>query len=268
MSVFLDTNVLVYADDADAGEKTEIARDLIRAAIRQRSAVISTQVLQEYFVIARKKLRIDGAAARARVEVYSTMQVVTISPSTIVGAVDLHRMHALSFWDALVVRAAEQSGCDTLYSENLQPGRTFGPVRIVNPFPGGRKMSKLSWTENLTRFEAAEQALIREVVALFGVLVPDLQPSGGNAEAAAPEIRFQHRGVTLGFVLSVGGAGHHAFVDAGENRRADVLSLCTSFLGVPAAEVPNAKRYVSFPLTRLESPAARAALAAMVLQLA
>lgn len=134
MSAFFDTNILLYADDADAGARTGVARDLLRRAISTRTGVVSTQVLQEFYVNARRKLNLDGAAARARIEVYLGLDVVQITPSLLLAAVDLNRLDTISFWDALVIRAAEQAGCDTLYSEDLQEGRRFGPVRIVNPF--------------------------------------------------------------------------------------------------------------------------------------
>jgi predicted nucleic acid-binding protein len=134
VSVFFDTNILYYADDADAGAKTGIARDLLRRSLLERTGVVSTQVLQEFYVNARKKLKLDGAAARARIEVYLSFDVVTVSPTLLLAAVDLNRLDSVSFWDALVIRAAEQAGCDTLYSEDLQAGRRFGPVRVVNPF--------------------------------------------------------------------------------------------------------------------------------------
>lgn len=134
MSVFFDTNILLYADDADAGAKTGIARALLRGSMTERTGVVSTQVLQEFYVNARKKLQLDGAAARARIEVYLSFDVVAVTPALLLAAVDLNRLDSVSFWDALVIRAAEQAGCDTLYSEDLQAGRRFGPVRVVNPF--------------------------------------------------------------------------------------------------------------------------------------
>ena len=134
MSALFDTNNLLYADDADAGAKTNAARDLLRHAMSTRTGVVSTQVLQEFYVNARRKLHLDGAAARARVEVYLGFDVVTITPALLLAAVDLNRLDSVSFWDALVVRAAEQAGCDTLYSEDLQAGRRFGALRVVNPF--------------------------------------------------------------------------------------------------------------------------------------
>ena len=134
MSVFLDTNVLLYADDRDNGEKTTAARSLIRRCALERTGVVSTQVLQEYYVNARKKLGMDGAAAKESVEAYLEFHVVAISPQLILAAIDLHRLDAVSLWDALVIRAAEAAGCATLYSEDLQNGRRFGTLRIVNPF--------------------------------------------------------------------------------------------------------------------------------------
>lgn len=134
MSAFFDTNILLYADDADAGVKTGIARKLLRGSMAERTGVVSTQVLQEFYVNARKKLHLDGAAARARIEVYLGFDVVTVTPALLLAAVDLNRLDSVSFWDALVIRAAEHAGCDTLFSEDLQAGRRFGPVRVVNPF--------------------------------------------------------------------------------------------------------------------------------------
>jgi predicted nucleic acid-binding protein len=134
VSVFFDTNILLYADDADAGAKTGIARELLRRSVSDRTGVVSTQVLQEFYVNARRKLRLDGAAARARIEVYLGFDVVTVTPSLLLAAVDLNRLDSVSFWDALIIRAAEHAGCDILYSEGLQEGRRFGPLRVVNPF--------------------------------------------------------------------------------------------------------------------------------------
>ena len=132
--VFLDTNLLVYADDADAGDKQRAARKQIRSAIVERTGVISTQVLQEYFSVATRKLGISPAAARRRVELLSVLDVVRIEVTTILAAIDLHRLHSLSFWDALVVRAASLAGCTRLLTEDLQTGSTIDGVRIENPF--------------------------------------------------------------------------------------------------------------------------------------
>jgi predicted nucleic acid-binding protein len=137
LSDFLDTNVLLYADDLDGGAKTGAARELVRRCIVDRTGVVSTQILQEYYVNARKKLKMEGSAARARVEIYSALEVVTVTPSLVLAAIDLNRLDSVSFWDALVVRAAELAGCDRLWSEDLQTGRRFGGVVVANPFALG-----------------------------------------------------------------------------------------------------------------------------------
>lgn len=132
--VFVDTNILVYADDQDAGEKRDRARAVLSTLIIGARAVVSTQVIQEYFVIATRKLGIAPQRARRRVELFSQLDVVLVRPDVILAAIDLHRLHALSFWDALIVRCASIGGCATVLSEDLSDGATIDGVRIDNPF--------------------------------------------------------------------------------------------------------------------------------------
>ena len=129
---FADTNVLLYAISRDPNEQEKAER--ANQILAGRELALSVQVLQEFYVNARRKLGLDGPSARSRIEVYLAFEVVTVTPSLLLAAVDLNRLDSLSFWDALIVRAAEAAGCDTLYSEDLQAGRRFGPVRVVNPF--------------------------------------------------------------------------------------------------------------------------------------
>lgn len=131
---FLDTHVLLYADDLDAGRKQKRARALLETALERGTGVISTQVLQEYFVNATRKLGMEALHARARIEVYMSFEVRTIQPSDVVAAIDLQRTRPLSFWDALVVTCAAESGCRLLLSEDLQHGAVIQGVRIENPF--------------------------------------------------------------------------------------------------------------------------------------
>jgi predicted nucleic acid-binding protein len=135
--LFLDTNVLVYADDASAGEKQRIAQAALEGSIKRGVATLSTQVLQEYFVIATRKLHLDAAAARRRIELLSTLDVVEIDVPTILNAIDLHRLHAIAFWDALVVQSAAVGGCARLLTEDLQHGRSYAGVTVENPFRNG-----------------------------------------------------------------------------------------------------------------------------------
>jgi predicted nucleic acid-binding protein len=132
--VFFDTNILLYADDEDAGVKRDRARVVLAEALAEGTGVVSTQVLQEYFVNATRKLKLDPAKARARLEIYLGFEVISVRVEHILGAVDLHRLRALSFWDALVVRCASDAGCDRLLTEDLHAGLKVEGVVVENPF--------------------------------------------------------------------------------------------------------------------------------------
>jgi predicted nucleic acid-binding protein len=134
MRTFFDTNVLIYADDKAALAKRRRALELLAEHRRARTGVVSMQVLQEYFVTVTRKLRVDPAVARRKVELLAEFDVAAPEVGDILAAIDLHRLHGFSFWDALVVRAAKQAGCGVLYSEDMQGMREIDGVRIVNPF--------------------------------------------------------------------------------------------------------------------------------------
>lgn len=131
---FVDTDVLVYADDARDAVKQQKAKDLLRRVVRERNGKLSLQVLQEFFAAATQKLGLTAVDARRRVEVFSHLDIVRLDVDDVLAAIDLHRLHELSIWDALVVRAALLSGCRTLYTEDLQDGRRFESLQVVNPF--------------------------------------------------------------------------------------------------------------------------------------
>ncbi len=132
--VFIDTNIFVYADDVAAKTKRPRAREVLSELIRERRAVVSTQIMQEYFVTAVKKLGMTAERARTRVEALHRLDVVVVRPELVLGAIDLHRLQALSFWDALVVKAASAAGCARLLSEDLNARQTIDGVIIENPF--------------------------------------------------------------------------------------------------------------------------------------
>lgn len=134
---FFDTNVLIYTDDKAAPAKQRRALELLAEHRRDRSGVVSLQVLQEYFVTVTRKLRVDAVLARRKVELMAEFHVASPELSDVLGAIDLHRLHAINFWDALIVRSAKQAGCSVLYSEDMQGGRDIDGVRIVNPFRSG-----------------------------------------------------------------------------------------------------------------------------------
>jgi predicted nucleic acid-binding protein len=131
---FFDTNVLVYADDKAAPAKQRRALDLIAEHRRARTGVVSLQVLQEYFVTVTRKLHLDPRIARRKVELIAEFDVASPEVADILAAIDLHRLHGVSFWDALVLRAAKQAGCGIFLSEDMQGNREIDGVQIVNPF--------------------------------------------------------------------------------------------------------------------------------------
>ncbi len=136
MSSFVDTNILVYAEDRDAKTKHEVARDLVVRLWEDRAGVLSVQVLQEFYVTVTRKLRkpLSPAKALEIVEGYLTWNVVENTGKLLTTAIALQQKAQLSFWDAIVVQAAIDAGCDTLYSEDLAAGQRIGPLVIVNPF--------------------------------------------------------------------------------------------------------------------------------------
>ena len=131
---FFDTNVLLYADDESAPTKQRCSRDLVAEHRRSGTGVISLQVLQEYFVNLTRKLNVDPRIARRKVEMLAEFDVAAPELADILAAIDLHRLHGFSFWDALILRSAQQSGCRVLLSEDFQEGREIDGIQIVNPF--------------------------------------------------------------------------------------------------------------------------------------
>ncbi len=131
---FLDTSILVYTDDASAPEKRKRATSLVGEQMRRGKAVVSIQVLQEYFVAATRKLGVPPETAQRKVEILARGQVVRFEPADVIAAIELHRLARISFWDALIVHAARVAGAAVLYSEDLHSRGVLGGVHVVNPF--------------------------------------------------------------------------------------------------------------------------------------
>jgi predicted nucleic acid-binding protein len=131
---FFDTNVLVYADDKRMPEKRRRALSLVAEHRRLATGVVSLHVLQEYFVTLTRKLGIEAGTARRKVELLTQFDVATPTEEDILAAIDLHRLHGFSFWDALILRTAKQAGCRVLFSEDWQHASEVDGVRIMNPF--------------------------------------------------------------------------------------------------------------------------------------
>jgi predicted nucleic acid-binding protein len=131
---FIDTNILVYAEDGSVIAKQKRALELIKSHRVQRSGVVSTQVLQEYFVTVTNKLKLDPRIAQRKIEIFSKFDVAEPVVNDILSAIDLHLRHGFSFWDALILRMAKQAACSILLTEDLQHGQVIDGVEIVNPF--------------------------------------------------------------------------------------------------------------------------------------
>jgi predicted nucleic acid-binding protein len=131
---FFDTNVLIYADDKANPTKQSRAVDLVIEHRRSRTGVLSLQVLQEYFVTVTRKLQVEAALARRKVELLAEFDVATPDVSDVLAAIDLHRLHGFTFWDSLILQSAKQAGCKVLFTEDMQHTREIDGVRIVNPF--------------------------------------------------------------------------------------------------------------------------------------
>ncbi len=133
---FVDTNILVYAHDRQAGRKHATASEHIRALWEERRGVLSTQVLQEFFVNLTRKTSAPPPAGAAKriIQNYLAWPVVVNDGRAILEAIDLQGRFRLSFWDALIVQAALSAGCATLLSEDLNPGQQYESLRVVNPF--------------------------------------------------------------------------------------------------------------------------------------
>lgn len=133
---FVDSNVLLYAHDASEAEKQPIARALLEELWADRSGVLSTQVLQEFYVVATRKLEppMRRSEARELIALYATWPVIQVDVGLIIDAAALEKQAQLSFWDALIVEAARRAGAMRLVSEDLQGGRLIAGVAIENPF--------------------------------------------------------------------------------------------------------------------------------------
>jgi len=132
--VFLDTNVLAYACDADQPAKRGKARDLLKAISRDMLPCVSTQVMQEFFVTVTRKMGVDPLQAKRIIHSLRHMETVLIDMDDINRAIDGSVIWQVSFWDALILTSARKAHCTVLYSEDLSDGQAYETVRVINPF--------------------------------------------------------------------------------------------------------------------------------------
>jgi predicted nucleic acid-binding protein len=132
---FVDTNILIYAHDRDAGRKHQRARELVERLWTTGQGVLSTQVLQELCVNLRRRVRqpLPSDEIRKLVEDYLSWEIVVNTPQSILAALEIEGRYKASYWDALILQAAESCGAAVLYSEDLAGGQRHGAVEVVNP---------------------------------------------------------------------------------------------------------------------------------------
>ena len=134
--VFVDTNVLIFAHDLDAGLKHDRAASIVADLWEKETGIISTQVLQEFYVNVTRKIArpLTPAAARGIIRNYLAWRVEPNEPSAVLLASEIGERNRISFWDALIVASAARSGADRILSEDLNHGQVIEGIRIENPF--------------------------------------------------------------------------------------------------------------------------------------
>jgi len=137
--IFIDTNILVYGHDVDAGQKHQIARSTLVELWEQRTGVMSVQVLQEFYVtMTRKVLRpLPSNKVRNIIQDYFSWHIEMNDPLSVLVASRIEENYRISFWDALIVTAASKANVSKILTEDLQAGRLIEGILIENPFLQG-----------------------------------------------------------------------------------------------------------------------------------
>jgi len=132
--IFIDTNIFVCTLDNKDEEKKEKARTILKRIVEGHQPVISTQVIKEFYVVAVNKLQADRHIVKNIIHNFKNIETVTNDLELIEQAIDISLISQVSFWDALIIAAAEKSNCEFIFSEDLNPGQSYRGVRVLNPF--------------------------------------------------------------------------------------------------------------------------------------
>jgi len=134
--VFVDTNILIYAHDLDAGQRNTLSADILRDLWENRIGIISTQVLQEFYVNVTRKIEnpLPKSKARGIIESYLAWPVELNDAKTVLAASEIEERHMLSFWDALIVASARNADAEKILTEDLNHGQQIEGILIENPF--------------------------------------------------------------------------------------------------------------------------------------
>ena len=133
---FIDTNVLVYAYDTHEPRKQERAQTLLKTGIETESAVLSAQVLSEFFTVVTRRIPnpLSIQEAEEATDLVSILPVVEIDLLLVRRAIRIHKHYGITYWDSLIVAAAERSDCTQIFSEDFNPGQSYNGIVAVNPF--------------------------------------------------------------------------------------------------------------------------------------
>lgn len=136
VKTFVDTNILVYAHDLQAGAKQLAASEEIQRLWEHRSGVLSLQVLQEFYVTLTQKIAkpLPAKTAAELIESYGLWETAALDVKDVIKAIALQRKYGFSFWDSLIVQAALLADCEILLTEDLQHGQKIGYLAVRNPF--------------------------------------------------------------------------------------------------------------------------------------
>jgi predicted nucleic acid-binding protein len=133
---FVDSNILIYAYDVDAGKRHEQSVECLDRLWKDQTGRLSTQVLQEFYVTVTQKIKTPLIRARARnvVRNYTRWVQSLITSATVIRASEISEIWQISFWDGLILAAADEAGASELLSEDMNHGQLVAGIRIVNPF--------------------------------------------------------------------------------------------------------------------------------------
>ena len=132
--IFIDTNIFVYSIDQKDPNKRDKARNILKRLVEVHQPVISTQVIKEFYVVASTKLKADSFIIKSIVHNFRNLEVVNNDLELIEQAIDISTISRLSFWDSLIIAAAEKANCEFVFSEDMNPGQTYRGLMLVNPF--------------------------------------------------------------------------------------------------------------------------------------
>ena len=133
---FLDTNILVYAYDNDEPVKQSRAREILMQGIEDETAVLSVQVISEFFTVVTKRIPKPLSAEEAEqvLDLLSILPVIELDFRMVRHAIQIHRQHGITYWDALIVAAAHRAECTQILTEDLNTGQAYEGVIVFNPF--------------------------------------------------------------------------------------------------------------------------------------